>query len=149
MTAGRGATVDEVSPPDALDALAEAPDSLFVDVRTSAEWTFTGMPDLSGTGHEVVAVEWASFPGMTRNEGFARDLIERAGGRLPARLFFMCRSGGRSMAAARHVAAEAESRGESIHCTNVAGGFEGDLDAEGHRGRVNGWKAAGLPWRQG
>jgi rhodanese-related sulfurtransferase len=32
---------------------------------------------------------------------------------------------------------------------NVSGGFEGNLDGEGHRGGVNGWKASGLPWRQG
>jgi hypothetical protein len=32
---------------------------------------------------------------------------------------------------------------------NIAGGFEGDPDTERHRGRVNGWKADGLPWRQG
>jgi hypothetical protein len=31
---------------------------------------------------------------------------------------------------------------------NIAGGFEGDLDAERHRGKNNGWKAAGLPWVQ-
>jgi rhodanese-related sulfurtransferase len=31
---------------------------------------------------------------------------------------------------------------------NVAGGFEGDLDEERHRGQRNGWKALGLPWRQ-
>jgi rhodanese-related sulfurtransferase len=31
---------------------------------------------------------------------------------------------------------------------NVANGFEGELDAHGHRNSVNGWKAAGLPWKQ-
>jgi len=31
---------------------------------------------------------------------------------------------------------------------NIAGGFEGDLDRERHRGSKNGWKAAGLPWKQ-
>jgi hypothetical protein len=31
---------------------------------------------------------------------------------------------------------------------NVAGGFEGDLDSERHRGSKSGWKATGLPWRQ-
>jgi len=31
---------------------------------------------------------------------------------------------------------------------NIAGGFEGDLDSERHRGASNGWKAAGLPWKQ-
>ena len=34
-------------------------------------------------------------------------------------------------------------------CHNVAGGFEGPLDDERHRGSVGGWKAAGLPWLQG
>ena len=31
---------------------------------------------------------------------------------------------------------------------NLADGFEGPIDAEGHRGTVAGWKAEGLPWRQ-
>jgi rhodanese-related sulfurtransferase len=31
---------------------------------------------------------------------------------------------------------------------NLAGGFEGGLDPSRHRGRVDGWKAAGLPWMQ-
>jgi hypothetical protein len=33
-------------------------------------------------------------------------------------------------------------------CHNVAGGFEGPLDDERHRGTVGGWKAAGLAWLQ-
>ncbi|MGH8533139.1 MAG: rhodanese-like domain-containing protein, partial [Gammaproteobacteria bacterium] len=27
-------------------------------------------------------------------------------------------------------------------------GFEGDLDAHKHRGRINGWRQRGLPWEQ-
>ena len=149
MTAERRSTVDEMSPPDVLSALAEGPDSALVDVRTRAEWTFTGMPDLSALGRDVLAVEWASFPGMAPNPRFFEEVVEQAGGRLPDRLFFICRSGGRSLAAARHVAAEAESRGQAVRCTNVAEGFEGDLDDQGHRGRTSGWKVHGLPWRQG
>ena len=30
---------------------------------------------------------------------------------------------------------------------NVLDGFEGNLDADGHRG-TTGWKAVGLPWTQ-
>jgi len=30
----------------------------------------------------------------------------------------------------------------------VAQGFEGDRDADGHRGTIGGWKAGGLPWVQ-
>jgi rhodanese-related sulfurtransferase len=31
---------------------------------------------------------------------------------------------------------------------NIASGFEGAISPEGHRGGIDGWKAAGLPWRQ-
>ena len=34
------------------------------------------------------------------------------------------------------------------HVYNVADGFEGHLDPDGHRGQAGGWKASGLPWRQ-
>jgi rhodanese-related sulfurtransferase len=32
--------------------------------------------------------------------------------------------------------------------TNVLTGFEGELDALHHRGRINGWRHDGLPWEQ-
>jgi rhodanese-related sulfurtransferase len=57
-------------------------------------------------------------------------------------VLFLCRSGVRSAAAA-----EAAARAGYAHAYNVTEGFEGPLDADGHRG-VSGWKAAGLPWRQ-
>ena len=34
------------------------------------------------------------------------------------------------------------------HVFNVADGFEGPPDVQGHRGATAGWKASGLPWRQ-
>lgn len=148
MAAEHRSTVDEMIPPDALSALAEDPDSALIDVRTRAEWTFTGMPDLTPLGREVIAVEWMSFPAMAPNPSFFEEVLAQAGGSLPERLFFICRSGARSMAAARLVAAEAEQRGHPVRCTNVAEGFEGELDADGHRGHRNGWKVHGLPWRQ-
>jgi rhodanese-related sulfurtransferase len=55
---------------------------------------------------------------------------------------FLCRSGVRSVAAAR--AATAAGLGRSF---NVLDGFEGGLDRAGHRGRA-GWRAERLPWRQ-
>jgi len=153
MTGENRSTVDEMIPPDVHEALARNPDSLLVDVRTRAEWTFTGTPDLtgldSGLGKRFLPVEWQSFPDMARNERFYDELIEQAGGSLPEQVFFICRSGGRSMAAARHVAEMSDAAGQAIRCTNVAEGFEGDLDENGHRGQVNGWKVHGLPWRQG
>ena len=32
---------------------------------------------------------------------------------------------------------------------NVIGGFEGDLDEHGQRGKLGGWRKAGMPWKQG
>ena len=32
---------------------------------------------------------------------------------------------------------------------NILEGFEGDKDAHGHRGKLGGWRFAGLPWIQG
>jgi hypothetical protein len=31
---------------------------------------------------------------------------------------------------------------------NISDGFEGDLDADQRRGYLNGWRNAGLAWRQ-
>lgn len=145
-------TVDELDPVAAYRLLESRPDTVLVDVRTRAEWAFVGVPDLSATGRPLWLVEWVGFPQMARNPDFLDELAahidaERHGD-VPARLLFICRSGGRSMAAAESVAAALAERGVAAHCTNVAEGFEGDLDAEGHRGRRNGWKLRGLPWRQ-
>jgi rhodanese-related sulfurtransferase len=55
----------------------------------------------------------------------------------------LCRSGVRSIAAARR----ATELG--IEAYNVLEGFEGDPDENGQRGKRGGWRQRGLPWRQG
>ena len=124
----------------------KAPDAHLVDVRTRAEWTFVGVPDLSPLGKEALFIEWQSYPSMA----VAGDFVERLAAHLAAEgvprdapLYFICRSGGRSQAAAMAMAQAGFGR-----CYNVAGGFEGRLDPARHRGGVEGWKAAGLPWIQ-
>lgn len=153
---GSGArSVDAVGPEEAFRLLGEAPDTRLVDVRTRAEWSFVGLPDLSPIGKQIWPIEWTRFPDMAPNPAFLDELqglIARDGGQTPRRILFICRSGARSLAAAQAVAAgldDAPGDGAGLErCTNVAEGFEGDLDSDGHRGRINGWKARGLPWRQ-
>jgi rhodanese-related sulfurtransferase len=140
--------VDEVDPAAAYRLLETDSATALIDVRTRAEWAFVGVPDLSGTSRPLWLVEWARFPAMNQNPAFLEELGTQMGESVPRRLLFLCRSGARSMAAAQAVAASLAERGIEVHCSNVAEGFEGDLDAEGHRGRKNGWKARGLPWRQ-
>jgi len=134
----------DVAPQEAWRILSADPQAVLVDVRTRAEWSFVGVPDLSGAGKEPVLLEWQQFPSMAQNAGFAADLAATLGadGR-NAPVFFLCRSGARSKAAAI-----AMSQSGFARCFNVAGGFEGDLDDGRHRGGRNGWKAADLPWVQ-
>ncbi len=114
-----------------------------VDVRTTAEWNFVGLPDLSGLGREPHLVEWQMFPTMQPNPAFVPTTAAAVGADKDAPVLFLCRSGARSRAAAIALTRAGYSR-----AYNIAGGFEGDLDGERHRGHSNGWKATGLPWKQ-
>ena len=129
------------------DLLCADPSALLVDVRTKAEWNFVGLPDLSALGRQPILVEWQSFPpGPLPNSAFPDELaraLETAGYELGSPIFFLCRSGSRSRSAA--ITATAAGLGP---CFNVEDGFEGALDGDRKRGRMEGWKAAGLPWIQ-
>lgn len=132
----------DVPPLEAYAALQADPAAVLVDVRTSAEWSYVGLPDLTGIGKRVVPVEWQRFPDGSVNAHFL-DELRAAGVVEGAPIYFLCRSGVRSAAAAA-----AATRAGLGPAYNVAEGFEGPLDPEGHR-TVSGWKVAGLPWRQG
>ena len=140
--------IAEIGPQAAWELLKTDSGARLVDVRTRAEWSFVGVPDLAQLERQTVLVEWKSFPQMARNENFVTDLQAAISDGPATHLLFICRSGARSLEAARAVAA---AMGEAEHapvCINVAEGFEGDLNGAAHRGHSNGWKAAGLPWRQ-
>jgi rhodanese-related sulfurtransferase len=135
----------DLVPREAWELLASEPDAILVDVRTAPEWTFVGVPDLASLGRQVVCVEWQTYPTMSVNGSFVAD-VQRAAqiaDRKATPLLLICRSGGRSRAAALAMTAAGFSR-----AYNVAEGFEGDLDARKHRSSGNGWKAANLPWKQ-
>lgn len=132
----------DISVVDAWRILGEEATAHLIDVRTQAEWNFVGLPDLSDIEKPVHRVEWQGFPGGAPNPEFT-DQVAATGVKPNDTLFFLCRSGGRSKAAAI-----AQTAAGYKKCFNVTGGFEGDLDADGHRGHVAGWKAAGLPWKQ-
>jgi rhodanese-related sulfurtransferase len=131
---------------EAWNILRQNPRAQLIDVRTSAEWSYVGVPDLSELGRELITVEWQRFPSMAVNRDFVAETkaaLVRAGAASDTQLLFLCRSGVRSRAAA---IAMTEAGFSAAY--NVAGGFEGDLDSERHRGGKNGWKASSLPWRQ-
>ena len=135
--------IEELSPRQVWEALMSNPEASLCDVRTNAEWSFVGVPDLSQTGHQPVLIQWQVFPSMQSNPKFMEALAQ--GNVHPDNhVYFLCRSGGRSMAAAQ----AAHAAGYK-HVYNIKDGFEGPLDARGHRGGIAGWKHEGLPWKQG
>lgn len=139
--------IEDVPATEAWARLAANTETVLIDVRTRAEWTFVGLPDLDTLNKRALTIEWQTFPEGRTDPDFVEKLdglLEGAGATKSTELFFMCRSGARS-----RQAAEAMAEAGYTRCRNVSGGFEGPLDPSRKRGQVAGWKAAGLPWRQG
>lgn len=132
----------DVSPSACWAALEAAPNAVLVDVRTKPEWVFVGAPDLQALGKKTHFIEWQVFPAMALNENFIQ-MLETVAPDKTAPVFFICRSGARSIAAAQ--AAQGAAYAQAY---NIAGGFEGACDAHGQRGRVDGWKHEKMAWRQ-
>lgn len=130
----------DITPQQAWQLLVEEPNAVLVDVRTTAEWQYVGVPDTAGLGRPTRFVEWVRFPSGAPNQSFVENLREH--GIETGPVIFICRSGQRSIGAA--IAATAAGMGPAY---NVLDGFEGGLDENGHRGG-EGWRAVGLPWRQ-
>ncbi len=135
----------DITPEAAWALLTENPEAVLVDVRTSAEWKWVGVPDLTELGRDVVYIEWVRSNGE-RNEQFLEELAA-AGVTGPSNgdsrpVVFLCRSGNRSIGSA-----ELATEAGITPSYNVLDGFEGNLDENKHRGGV-GWRAIGLPWRQ-
>ena len=147
--------VARVPPSEAWERLRAEPGALLVDVRSDMEFLMIGHP------RGAVNVPWIDAPDWTVNPRFVAEVRKLLLGRpkraAPGRdgrvvgrgsgarapLFLICRSGNRSVDAARALAADGVD-----DAIVVAGGFEGPLDEEHHRGTIAGWRHAGLPWEQ-
>lgn len=130
--AHRGTYAGDVSPELAWQWV-QAGEAVMVDVRTDAEREWVGF--VPG----AVPVAWKQWPGMAMNPTFDQQVLEVSAGK---KLVLLCRSGVRSVAAAKR----ATELG--IEAYNILEGFEGDPDADAHRGRKGGWRFRHLPWRQ-
>ena len=133
----------DVSASEAWEGLAHNPKAVLIDVRTQPEWTFVGVPDLRPLGKKTGFVCWQVYPQMQIDPDFVAKVEQLTRGDKDAPIYFICRSGARSRSAAMALTAAGYAT-----CFNVAGGFEGDVDGQGHRGASNGWKASNLPWVQ-
>ncbi|MBU7572352.1 MAG: rhodanese-like domain-containing protein [Hydrogenophaga sp.] len=122
-------------PPELAWSLVSAGEARLVDVRSAEERKFVGhVPD-------SLHVPWATGTSLTRNPRFVRELEAKVG--KEARVLLLCRSGKRSA-----LAAEAATKAGFTQVFNVLEGFEGEIDAQQHRGGQDGWRFHGLPWVQ-
>lgn len=130
--AHQGTYAGDVSPELAWQ-WAQAGEAVLVDVRTDAEREWVGF--VPG----AVPLAWKQWPGMAMNPDFDARLQDASRGK---KVVLLCRSGVRSIAAAKR----ATELG--LEAYNILEGFEGDPDADAHRGQKGGWRLRGLPWRQ-
>ena len=121
-------------PPALAWQWVQAGNAVLVDVRTDAERAWVGQVP----GAKVVA--WKQWPQMRMDPDFDTQLqaVVPSG----SKVLLLCRSGVRSVAAAQR----ATELG--LQAYSILEGFEGDLDANGQRGKLNGWRYRGLPWQQ-
>lgn len=124
----------ELSPAQAWGRVVDA-QGLLIDVRSQEERVWVGYVPQS------IHIPWAQGLPLQLNPFFLQELEQVA--RKDQLLLFLCRSAKRSAMAAQ-VAAEAGF----TQAFNVLEGFEGDPDANGHRGTFNGWRFHQLPWVQ-
>ncbi|SEF49266.1 rhodanese-like domain-containing protein [Nitrosomonas ureae] len=122
-------------PMEAYRILQESTRAQLVDVRTRAELDWVGrIPD-------ATEIELRAYPGMQPNADFLGRLASLTNKSQP--VLFICRSGSRS-----NQAAIMATQSGFTDCYNILEGFEGDKDDRDQRGKVSGWKVAGLPWVQ-
>jgi len=122
-------------PPELAWSLVSAGEARLVDVRSAEERKFVGHVP------ESLHVPWATGTSLTRNPRFVRELEAKVG--KETRVLLLCRSGKRSA-----LAAEAAAKAGFTQVFNVLEGFEGEIDAQQHRGGQDGWRYHQLPWVQ-
>jgi len=112
----------------------QSEEAVLVDVRSDAERAWVGFVP------EARALAWKQWPATDVNPEFDADIRKMASE--GKKLVLLCRSGVRSVAAAQRACQL------GIEAYNILEGFEGDPNANAHRGLLGGWRMRGLPWRQ-
>lgn len=125
---------DEVTAEYAYKILSSEQNCFLVDVRTENEWNNIGVPLLPDNSR-LIKLSWRLSHNMAVNQKFSEELSTKITDK-EAKIFFLCKVGGRSFEAAAHFT----SLGYE-NCYNIAAGFE----AASSDGAIKGWLAEHLP----
>ncbi len=85
---------------DAFDFLSKKVNSHLIDTRSDLEWKTTGIPDLSSINKETNLLNWGPVLDQSFFEQYKKFLLTSFNQR--DSLFFICRSGSRSLLAAKY-----------------------------------------------
>lgn len=126
--------VQNICSKEAYNMLVSNNNTFLVDVRTEEEWKHVGVPSLSNKNN-VVFLSWQLSPFMELNRDFEDRFLSIIDDKMSNIIFFLCRSGHRSLMAANFMANIGYK-----NCYNIIDGFEGNLQNKG-------WKQNNLPWQ--
>lgn len=128
--------IENLIPEQCWAVLQQNNHAVMVDVRTKMEHLFVGHPP------GAIHIAWKEAPDWQLNANFIGD-VQRIIPDQSTPILLLCRSGQRSLEAARALEAVGYQ-----HLINIVDGFEGPLDASKQRGKLAGWRFSGLPWQQ-
>lgn len=128
--------VPSLKPDEAFKLLTEYENALLIDVRTQAEIDWVGKPLINK--QQYLHIEWLIYPGSMQNKQFMQAFSAISKTQV---LLILCRSGIRSKMATEQLLAN-----DFKWVIDIADGFEGQRDANGHRKTLNGWCFLNLPW---
>lgn len=115
------------------DFLNDNSNSVVLDVRTEEEWNYVGKPDAESLNSKTLFISILVGPDRQKNENFVQEFLDKKVSKKD-NVLIICRSGVRSMAAAKLL----EQQGYK-NLINISDGFEGN-PATGE-----GWKKSNLP----
>ena len=123
--------IKQIASKDIRSYLMTEPNSVLLDVRTKEEWDTIGKPDGEKIGLKTYFLSIQSGEERIFNENFVQEFKNLNIGQ-DHEILTICRSGGRSQAAAELLTRE------NYTCSNISDGFEGNQENVG-------WKKCDLP----
>lgn len=131
-------SIQNVSSLESYEIIKKDSNTFLIDVRTEQEWIQVGYPNLEDSFAQLIKLSWRELPDMTINSSFSQVMMNKIIDKT-SKLFFICKSGGRSFEAA-----QAMNMLGYKNCYNVIDGFEGSYSNK----TLLGWKLSNLPWEQ-
>ena len=123
--------IKQISSKEIKEYLKNNPKCVLLDVRTKGEWDTIGKPDGEKIGLKTYFLSIQFGDERIFNENFIQEFKNLNIGQ-DHEILTMCRSGGRSQAAAELLTRE------NYTCSNISDGFEGNQENVG-------WKKCDLP----